>query len=75
MTMVRNAIWRTSQPVQTGFSTDFGAGGAGANVSGGNESAAIEAGGCGSVFDGGGLNCGASGDDKPILFDYGQFTE
>jgi hypothetical protein len=51
------------------------AGGSGANVGGGNESAAIEADGCGSVFDGGGLNCGASGDDKQILFDYGQFTE
>jgi hypothetical protein len=73
--MVRNAIWRTSQPVQTGFSEDLAAGGSGANVGGGNESAAIAADGCGSVFDGGGLNCGASGDDKQILFDYGQFTE
>jgi hypothetical protein len=43
-------------------------------VGGGKESAAIEADGCGSAF-GGGLNCGASGDDKLILFDYGQFTE
>ena len=72
--MVRNVIWRTSQPVQTGFSADLGAGGSWAN-GGGNESAAIEADGCGSVLDGGGLNCGASGDDKQILFDYGQFTE
>jgi hypothetical protein len=52
----------------------LGAGGSWAN-GGGNESAAIEEDGCGSVFDGGGLNCGASGDDKQILFDYGQFTE
>ena len=75
VTMARNAIWRTSQPVQTGLSADLGAGASGANVGGGNESAAIEADGCGSVSDGGGLNCGASGDDKQILFDYGQFTE
>src|ERR1700693_5798141 len=78
VTMVRNAIWRTSQPVQTGFSVDLGAGGSGATMGGGNESAAIEVDGCGSAFDGGGLNCGASGDDKQILFDpfrYGQFSE
>ncbi len=70
---VRPAIWRTSQPLQTGssFCEECGAG---ANPGEGNE-AGEGARICGSLSSGGGSNGGISGVDKQILFDYCQFTE
>jgi len=59
---VRAAIWRTSQPDQTGFSADCDVGPGAGKVSTGTGSC-----GCGSLFGASGSNCGFAGEDRKIL--------
>jgi hypothetical protein len=56
----------TSQPVQTGFSADWGSTGAAAKTGGGNGSVAGGIRIAGSLLRDGGSRCGSSGDDKQI---------
>src|SRR5258708_20669663 len=59
------AICKTSHPLHTGFSPDFGAGDIGGDSSGGNGSTTSGTGACDSLFSGG-SNSGLAGDDKNV---------
>src|SRR5579864_6002152 len=64
---VSPAICNTSQPLHTGFSSAFGAGGGGRSTGGGNCSTTRGTGACASLLSGCGSNCGFSDNDRQYI--------